>query len=185
MGQDFFFPEEGGGHPEGKIQKWVQNAQFWSFYLSAGGGFGKLVEPSTGNVSVPLSCHHWVYVIPPANLDDLQDRITPEVDVIRQDWQVIWWKVFFFNGTMLESSRVFPNHLLMHVGMELPDILFLFVVLISFQFSQLAQVVFDLTLLFRSCAVMHSKWFDETAIERCRRSYSKSSCQNILYMLEN
>ena len=47
------------------------------------------------------------------------------------------------------------NHLLMQAEMQVSESLFLFVVFVSFQFNQLAQVLFNLTLLILSCAVMH------------------------------
>ena len=149
-----------------------------------GMGWVSGLKPPTGNSPMPPSCRGWVYVIPPANLDDLQYQITPEVDIISQDRQMIGRAVLQMKPCWGPAS-FFPNHLLMQAGMQLSEILFLFVVLVSFRLSQLAQVLFYPTLLIRSCAVMHDKWFEKTATKRRRRSYLKSSCQNILYMLDN
>ena len=55
-------------------------------------------------------------------------------------------EVFLMVPCWVGDQQGFPNRLIMQVGMELSDILFLFIVLVSFQFSQLAQVVFYLTL---------------------------------------
>ena len=47
-----------------------------------------------------------------------------------------WFGVHFCKWNHIEASSIFPNHFLMLTGTELFDILVLFVVLISFQFSQ-------------------------------------------------
>ena len=57
--------------------------------------------------------------------------------------------------------------------------------LYQFNFNQLAQILFHLTVLILACAVMHDIWFDETSTKRHRRNYQKNTCQNILHILEH
>ena len=118
------------------------------FGILGGGGKWEGEEPATGNTPyAPPSYRHRMNVFPPANLDDLRNQITPEVHIIRQDrYQMIRHTVLQIIVCCGLTTVSLFDHLLMQAGMRSSESLFLFVVLVSFQFSQLAQVLFGLNL---------------------------------------
>ena len=74
------------GASQGQNSKIGPKMDNFSIFFWRGGGNWEGEEPATGNnLYAPPSYRHWIYVFPPANLDDLRNQITPEVHIIRQD----------------------------------------------------------------------------------------------------